>query len=522
MPAMQTPLLRQTAKPAGARARRAALARDAMAAAPVSATHRKGTREDLLPLVVDLDGTLIKTDLLAETASSFLVRRPLGIFKLLLWLAKGRTVLKSRLAQFASVDAATLPYNQEVLSWLRAEKAAGRRIVLATASHGVLARRVSAHLGLFDEVLSSDDACNLKAGAKRDALVRRYGEGGFAYAGNDWADVPVWQSAAQAHVVSRSRRLIEKVRSAGNLGRTVSDGRPLQATALLKAMRPQQWMKNLLILIPLLAAHRYADGASVVQGLLAFIAFGLTASSVYLLNDLVDVADDRHHPRKRQRPFAAGHLGLLAGWLAWPALLALSFTLAAAALPPAFSACLAAYLLTTIAYSLRLKQVPMVDVMTLAVLYTLRIVAGAAAIAVPLSFWLLSFSIFIFLSLALIKRYSELKTARNANQNGPLRGRGYHPQDLELVATLGGSAGYTAVLVLALYIQDSHTAALYASPQFIWLACPMLLFWISRAWLITSRGQMHDDPVVFALKDPTSWAVVALTAVVFTLAKVVQ
>jgi 4-hydroxybenzoate polyprenyltransferase len=250
----------------------------------------------------------------------------------------------------------------------------------------------------------------------------------------------------------------------------------------------------------------------------------LTASSIYLLNDLVDVIDDRHHVRKRNRPFASGNLSLFHGWAAWPLLLALAFTLAAFAgdLPWQFIASLATYFVLTVAYSLRLKQSPIVDVLTLAMLYTLRIIGGAAAIAVPLSFWLLSFSMFVFLSLAFIKRYSELRAAIDTGKTGLLRGRGYDPQDLPLVSSLGGSAGYTAVLVLALYIQDARTASLYATPTIIWLACPLMLFWISRAWLIAHRGKMQDDPIVFAIKDPLSWVIAALFGAVFVLAKVVS
>lgn len=473
------------------------------------------------PLVVDLDGTLVKTDLLAETANQFVLAQPLRCFKLLIWLMQGKSTLKSHLAHNTSVDVSALPYNEAVVTWLKQEKAQGRSIVLATASHRVLAEQVANHLSLFDEVLATDGSTNLKADAKRAALVAKYGEKGFDYLGNDWADLPVWQSAAQAHVVSRSGSLIDAVRRHDNLGQVFSDGKPSLAQALPKAMRPHQWMKNLLVFIPLLAAHRYGDAGSVLQVLLAFAAFGLTASSVYLLNDLVDVADDRQHARKRQRPFAAGHLSLLHGWLAWPLLLVCAFTLAAAALPLRFTLSLGAYFVLTVAYSLRLKQIPMVDVLTLAGLYTLRIIAGAAAIAVPLTFWLLSFSMFLFLSLAFIKRYSELKAARQNGQTKALRGRGYTSQDLELVANLGGSAGYTGVLVLALYIQDAHTANLYATPKAIWLACPLLLFWISRAWLIAHRGKMHDDPIVFALKDRVSWAVAALFAAVFVAARVI-
>ena len=473
-----------------------------------------------LPVVVDLDGTLIRSDLLIETASRFVTARPLQAPRLLGWLAQGRAPLKAALADAAGIDAAGLPYNEALIDWLRAQKAAGRRLVLATASHQALAEQVAAHLGLFDEVLGSDGSVNLKARHKRERLVQRFGERGFDYVGNDWADIPVWQAAAQAHLVGGPGRLLQAVQALGNLGQRFDDGRPSTVAAVAKAMRPHQWMKNLLILVPLFAAHRYGDLASVLAALLAFVVFSLTASSVYLLNDIVDVGDDRHHHRKRKRPFAAGHLSLLHGWLIWPGLLVIAFGLSALTLPWAFTAVLAGYLVLTVAYSLRLKQSALVDVMLLAVLYTVRIVAGAAAIGVPLSFWLLTFSMFLFLSLAFIKRFSELKGAHSAGQQGAIRGRGYYPEDFTMVAALGAAAGQIAVLVLALYIQDSHTAELYRQPKLIWLACPLLLYWISRAWLIAHRGWMHDDPIVFALKDRTSWFVVAGFVAVFALARV--
>jgi 4-hydroxybenzoate polyprenyltransferase len=476
------------------------------------------------PLVVDLDGTLIKTDLLAETASQFLVDHPWHFFKLLIWLVDGKGALKSHLAQTANVDVASLPYNEELLTWLRAERGDGRTIVLATASHQVLANKIAAHVDLFDDVLATDNATNLKGDAKRDALVARYGLQGFDYVGNDWPDVPVWRFAAKAHVVSASTRLIETARGLGNLGVTMNPGKPAAGSTLLRAMRPHQWTKNLLVFIPLLAAHQYGDAVSVMRAILAFIVFGLIASSVYLLNDIIDVTDDRHHQRKRSRPFAAGNLSLIYGWMAWPMLTICAFVLAGpiGGLSWHFIVALTTYFLLTMAYSLRLKKAPIVDVLTLALLYTLRIFAGAAAIAVPLSFWLLTFSMFIFLSLAFIKRYSELRAARDTGEEGVLRGRGYDPQDLELVSSLGGSAGYTAVLVLALYIQDVHTANLYATPMLIWLVCPLLLFWVSRVWLIAHRGNMHDDPIVFAIKDRISWLVGTLVAAIFVLAKVVS
>ena len=459
----------------------------------------------LPPLVVDLDGTLIKTDLLFETANRFVTHRLLRAPSLIGWLFRGRAVMKAELAERAAPDAATLPYHEPLLAWLHAEKASGRRLVLATASHRTLAEAVAGHLGIFDEVLATEGSVNLKSARKRDLLIARFGEGGYDYVGNDDADLAVWAAARHAHVVGASPALLAKARAQSHVDRVFGSERMPAAAALFKCMRPHQWVKNLLIVVPLLTAHRYGDAQALSATLWAFIAFGLSASSVYVLNDLVDVGDDRHHASKRKRPFAAGQMSLLAGWVAWPTLLGLSFLLAALTLPPIFSAVLAAYLVITLAYSLRFKQYAVLDVLLLAGLYTIRIVAGAAAIAVPLSFWLLTFSMFIFLSLAFMKRFSELRAARQGGKAGTLRGRGYQHDDLEMVASFGSAAGYMSVLVLALYIQGSDAAQLYQTPRVIWLACPLMLFWISRAWLIAHRGLMHDDPIVFAIKDGVSW-----------------
>lgn len=474
-----------------------------------------------VPLVVDLDGTLIKTDLLFESANNFVTRHPLQVFRLPAWVARGRSFLKSRLAETSTIDPASLPYNETLVTWLREKKAQGRPLSLATASHRLLAEAVAEHLGLFDEVLATEGEINLKSLQKRDRLISCYGEKGFDYVGNDRADLAIWKASQRAYVVSSSPSLIAKARTLGNVERVFDDGRAPLLKALLGALRPHQWMKNLLVLVPLLAAHRYVDQASLLHALLAFFVFGLTASSVYLLNDLVDVTDDRHHPRKRRRPFASGGLSLLNGWLCWPLLTIAAFAIAGTFLPPLFAGVLGTYFVLTLAYSLRLKQSALIDVLTLASLYTLRIIAGAAAIGVPLSFWMLTFSMFIFLSLALIKRFSEIKVARDNGNEGRVRGRGYLHEDLEVVSSMGTGAGYLAVLVLALYIQDSHTAELYPAPKFIWLACPLLLFWISRAWLIAHRGHMHDDPIVFALKDRISWMVGGCFIAVFGLARLV-
>lgn len=466
-----------------------------------------------LSLVVYLDA-LLKTGLLAESATRLVAQRS-GMLQLLAWACAGRQALRERLAQCALPEPEGLPYNEELVGWLRQERARGRRLALACASQRELAEGIAHHLGLFDEVLAP--AHGAPAGTIDDMLLRRYGLSGFEYVGSSWKELPRLRAAARVHLVGGPARLAAQLRAEGKLGYTFGSGKPRAPAALLKAMRLHQWTKNLLVFVALLASHRYGDPLSIARTMLAFAAFGMVASSVYLLNDLLDLANDRHHPRKRRRPFAAGDLGLGAGWLAWPVLLAAGLALGLA-LPAGFGACLTLYGGATVAYSLRLKQVPILDVMTLAMLYTLRIVAGAAAAGVALSFWLLSFALFVFLSLAMIKRYSELVAACDAGLGGLVRGRGYRTQDLGMVAELGSSAGYLSVLVLALYIQDSHTSTLYTRPQLIWIACPLLLFWLSRAWLISHRGQMHDDPIVFALTDRVSWVVALLFGAVFVLA----
>lgn len=472
------------------------------------------------PLVVDLDGTLVKTDLLLETASRFVTRHPWQTGRLLGWLLAGKPVLKARLAEACPLDPAHLPYREDLLAWLRQQRTEGRSLVLATASHRRLAEPLARHLGLFDQVLASDGQVNLSGERKRACLVEGYGQGGFDYVGNSQADVPVWRAARRAYLVSSNPALIAQVGALGKLAQRWDDGRPPRHLALLRAARPHLWVKNLLLLVPLLVAHRYGDGASLAAALLALLVFSLATSSVYLLNDLADLAEDRRHRRKRQRPCAAGDLSLLDAWLAWPLLLLTAFGIGSMALPWSFLALLAGYFLATLAYSLWLKRLVLVDVLTLAGLYTLRIFAGALVIGVPVSFWLLAFSLFFFLSLAFLKRFSELKSTRLGNKASALPGRGYRQEDLEMVSSLGTGAGYLSILVLALYIQDQHTAQLYHRPEFIWLACPLLWWWLSRAWLIAHRGEMRDDPVLFALQDRGSWTVAAGFLLAFGLARV--
>ncbi|VVD27235.1 UbiA family prenyltransferase [Paraburkholderia dioscoreae] len=466
------------------------------------------------PLVVDLDGTLIRSDILIESAFAYLKAAPQRFYEPLLWLARnGKSGLKAGLADATKVDVAVLPYDATVLQWLKRERDAGRSLVLATASHERYAQAISAHLGLFDKTFATNGNINLSAHNKRDMLVAEYGEKGFDYAGNSHDDIAVWQSAERAYVVNPSNGVERAARRIGNVERVI-ESRPPTIRTCAKSLRLHQWLKNLLIFLPLLAAHKLSSPGLTVAALVAFLTFGLCASSVYLLNDLLDLEDDRHHPVKRQRPLASGALPLTWGLALFPVLLVGAFSTAWLFLPWQFSAALFGYYALTLAYSMFLKRQVMVDVVVLAMLYTMRIIAGTAAVDAQLTFWLLAFSMFIFLSLALVKRYAELHSMK-VRGVVKTRGRGYVASDLSLISSLGTASGYLAVLVLALYIQDAKTASMYRHPQVIWLACPLLLYWVSRTWIIAHRGLMHDDPIVFAARDRVSLAVVVLCGLIF-------
>jgi 4-hydroxybenzoate polyprenyltransferase len=462
-----------------------------------------------IPLVVDLDGTLVNTDLLVESGLSFLRRHPLQCWKLLLWLSRGKAYV---------FDAASLPYNSEVLSLIEAARAEGRKVVLATASHLTLAKQVAEHLKLFDEVLATSGGTNLSAKRKRDALIERFARQGFDYAGNSRADLHVWAASRSAYIVNPELGVESRCRAIVNVAQVLRDAPKSKAYYWFKALRFHQWAKNLLIFVALLSSHRFNELPLLLNGLLAFLCFGLCASSAYVLNDLLDLADDRVHATKRRRPFAAGRLPVLHAFVAIPTLLLVAFGVAALQLPWQFTATLAGYYVLTLAYSITLKRRMMVDVIALSMLYTIRIVAGTFALHLTLTFWMLAFSIFIFLSLALVKRHAELHDARERGATNKTPGRGYYPDDLEMIASLGGASGFISVLILAMYTQEQNTAALYSHPEVIWLSVPVLLFWIGRTWMLTHRGEMNDDPVVFAIKDRISLATGVLFAGIFWLA----
>ena len=464
-----------------------------------------------IPLCVDLDGTLVRSDLLLESLLILLRAKPWTLFLFPMWLLGGKEHFKTKIAEKIELNVEDLPYNTEFLSFLSSQRESGRTLILVTASHEKFAKRVSEHLGLFSEVFSTGNGVNLSGVNKRDLLVSRFGEKGFDYAGNARPDLEVWKAGREAILVDTPRSIRHKAERESNVVHTFLS-HPLTFRIFLRALRVHQWLKNILIFVLLFAAHRETVPILLGKDLLAFAAFSFCASSVYILNDLIDLSSDRKHPRKRHRPFAAGHLPIKWGLLASPALLLLAFA-TGFILESEFAIILGTYFLLTLGYSLWAKRIMILDIILLAVLYTLRIIAGGAATSIPPSFWLLSFSVFLFMALAMVKRYSELLVMKRLGQI-TAHGRGYHTEDFPVILSLGTASGYAAALILALYINSPETRALYHHPEILWSLIPILLFWISRIWLITHRGGMHDDPVIFAIKDKASLALLPLLGLI--------
>ncbi|MCU1278021.1 MAG: Prenyltransferase, UbiA family [bacterium] len=466
------------------------------------------------PLCVDLDGTLLKTDILYESFLLLLKRRCFDIPRAPFWLLRGKAFFKRALAERVMPEVASLPYREELLAHLRQERERGRSLVLATASDAHVAQAVANHIGLFDAVVASDGETNLSGARKLSRLAQRFD--GFAYAGNSRADLPIWRQASEAIVAGASPRLAARVRRLVPATTTFLD-RPRRLKTLARAIRVHHWLKNVLVFVPLLAAHRIFDIPLLVRAIGAFIAFGLCASSSYLLNDMLDLESDRAHPVKRSRPLAAGNFSVRAALFCMPALLGAGLLLGSA-LSTAVAQLLLLHFVVTLMYSYRFKQTAILDVLFLAGLYTLRIFTGAAAVGVPVSPWLLALSMFLFLSLAFVKRASELQALRKRG-GAEAPGRGYLAGDLELVLNLGSASGYMSVLVLALYIHNPEVTHLYHRPDWLWLLCPLLFYWVSRIWLLANRGEVDADPLLSAVRDPASYAVGGLGLCVGLLAR---
>jgi len=477
-------------------------------AGPDQAEHA-GAPASAPVLVADLDGTLIVGDTLWETLWAGLAARPWETLAALGALAEGRAALKARLAAAGALDPGALVYDERVLERLRAHRAEGGRTALATAADARVAEAVAAHLGLFDAVHASDGERNLKAAAKAAFLTERYGAGGFDYIGDSEADLAVWAEARRAVTVGLAPAHRGAVKPRSGAAEHLERGAPGMA-AYLRLIRPHQWLKNLLVFLPVLAAHDLS-GASLGLAALAFLSFSLVASGVYVVNDLFDLGPDRAHPRKRRRPLASGAVPLLHGMALAPVLFVAGLGAALATGEARFVAVMAAYLVLTTAYSVRLKRMLLIDICVLAGLYTVRIIAGGAATETALSVWLLAFSIFFFFSLAAVKRLAEIVGL--APEKAQAAGRAYRREDRQVVSTMAVAAGYLSVLVLALYLDSESVRALYTTPELLWLVSPILLYWVSRMVLITERGGMTDDPIVFAIKDRVS-AVCALAILV--------
>jgi 4-hydroxybenzoate polyprenyltransferase/phosphoserine phosphatase len=453
---------------------------------------------------VDADGTLIRTDLLFESFLLLIRQNPRAVLPALLRLLKGRAELKRFVASRVSLNAAALPYNLEFVAWLKKQRSAGRRLVLATASDELLAGRIAEHLGIFDAVIASDGHRNLKSEEKATEILRFFPEG-FDYAGNSSADLPVWRKARKAVAVDPPSRVLRRIEPTSKVEAVffTPGGSGLRIWA--RALRVHQWLKNLLVFVPVVASHSWSDPKVLASAALVFGALSLSASSLYIFNDLLDLEADRKHPRKGRRPFACGALNVPAGLVVMILSLAGGVALASVAGPAVLGAAVA-YVLLSGFYSLWIKNYAPADIFFLTGLYVLRITAGGLATHIHVTDWLLAFAMFLFLGLACCKRAAELQTMKETGAGEPDR-RDYSTRDLGLVTACGVAASFTNTLVLVLYLNSDQVRAMYRSPIVLWLFAPLVLFWQIRLWMLTVRGEMHDDPVLFAATDGITWLI---------------
>ncbi len=454
------------------------------------------------PLCVDLDDTLLQTDLLYETLVVLVKRSPWALVLLPFWLLRGRASFKQQIARRANILVGELPYRKELLTYLRHEAQRGRRLILVTASDESLALGVNAHLSLFSEIIASNGLINLKGKIKAHRLERQFGKGQFDYAGDSRADFAVWREARRSVVISDSRRFIAAVNALAPVEKSFpkSSGK---FSALWRACRVHQWSKNVLVFVPILTSHKIAEAHVLLLGTIAFFSFSLFAAAVYLFNDMLDLESDRAHLTKRRRGLASGQISIPLA-----ATICLLLVLAGGGLGVfcgrMFLVIAGIYLCSNIVYSAWLKRVVMLDVVILACFYTLRLLAGGAATGIGVSDWLLAFSVFFFFGLAMVKRYSELRDLVSRDST-TAEGRGYFRTDLEPIGTFGVASGLISVLVLVLYVMSPEVRLLYRHPTILLLLCPLFLYWITRLWFKANRGEVPQDPVVFALTDRTSY-----------------
>lgn len=476
------------------------------------------------PICVDLDGSLVATDTLWESIFLLLRKNPLFLFILPWWVLRGKVYFKQKIAQYTTLDAATLPYRETVLNFLRQQREYGRKLILVTAANEKIAHAVAEYLQLFDEVIGTHSQTNLKGLAKLAWLNQRFGQGNYDYIGDAESDLPILQAAHTGYLVAPSRRLQQLFSCPPQ---QIFAAPALSWKIVLKVLRPHQWAKNVLIFTTLLLSHQFLDIHKLTLALIAFFCFSLVASAGYVINDLLDLAADRTHTTKKDRPFAAGTVPISYGLPIFISLLGISAAISLIFIGISFAAMLLFYLILTLAYSFYLKRKMIVDILILAGLYTHRIIAGGVAVDIIPSGWLLAFSMFIFISLAFLKRYIELLELNDlhelyGSEHRTVKNRNYWIDDLEMIASMGPTSGYLAVLVFALYINSRAVNDLYATSHVLWLICPILLYWMTRIWFLAKRRLMVDDPIKFALDDRVSWITLMSVAVLLLIADFVK
>ncbi len=471
-----------------------------------------------IPLCVDLDDTLVATDTLWESIFVLLRSNPFYGFLLPFWMLKGKAYFKHQIAQRVHLNVAILPYRNDILTFLRQQKQQGRTLILTTAAHETIANAVAEHTNLFDDVIANNARVNLRGVTKRNELEKRFGYRGFDYIGDSKSDIPIFQAARTPYVVTSSKILLKKLDFFAP--EQIFHTQPVSTITWLKVLRAHQWVKNLLIFVPLIVSHQLFVTDKVFTSVLAFLAFSLTASAGYIFNDLMDLEADRQHPSKCNRPFAAGKIPIQRSILFFFALLILSSLISFLWLPSGFFGMVLLYLLLTLTYSFYLKRKMILDVIVLAGLFTHRILSGGIAASIYISDWLLLFSVFFFTSLAFLKRYIELLHLKDKNDMTGIKNRDYYVYDIDFVANFGTTSAYLSVLVFAMYIYSSE-AEKYASPFILWMICPALLYWITRVWFLANRRKLQDDPVLFSLKDETTWVTLGFIFSMMLLAKFV-
>lgn len=463
------------------------------------------------PFIVDLDNALTFTNIVAESFVVALVRAPLEALRSLGALLRGNGAFEERLSAVGAVDATLLPYNRTVVEATRRAAAEGRPVYLLSARGERYARAVAAHLDLLAGWISWNDGATRPGESRIDRLVRQFGHEGFDYIGDDRGRLAIWRSVPHSGDPSATGEIVQPLTPAEPESGDIKRPRAGLKT-WLRLIRVHQYAKNGLVLVPVLTGHAFALD-QLTAAFMALVSFCLVASSVYIVNDIVDLEADRAHPTKRRRPIASGEIPILHGLMAVPVLLAAGIGVAAAVSMP-FLLVLLGYLAVTTAYSFYLKRRLLIDVVALAGLYTLRVIAGSVATEVGMSEWLLGFSMFLFMSLALVKRYTELGTRESAGLPDP-KNRNYRIADMPMLGSLAAASGFSAVVVFGLYLSSDAVRDSYSRPYVLWLACPILMYWVGRLLIMAQRRDIHDDPIVFALKDRISvLALIVLSSLV--------